>query len=224
MTCAVFFNLDDTLTEMTKEYEEIYEEAVSEAGLDDLADRYGEYKDLFFKFFQDNWAFPRRQAMDKIVRERSDYDPDRVEDFVEAWERFEAEAVQLKPGVLEVLEGLDGTYPLGIISNGTGKLQRMKLQHLGIENHFQHVLVSSEVGSLKPEQYIFDRAKETVSADTYVMVSHHPKRDVVPARKFGFEAVWISSSEKDVPEKIATKIGDINGLPDALDDLCGDGA
>ncbi|MDY6778567.1 MAG: HAD family hydrolase, partial [Candidatus Nanohaloarchaea archaeon] len=76
--------------------------------------------------------------------------------------------------------------------NGTGKLQRAKLEKTGIADYIETVIISGEEGIRKPEQTFFEIAKERVDADQYVIVSHAPKRDIVPARKSGYSAVWLS--------------------------------
>ncbi|MFB6076936.1 MAG: hypothetical protein ABEK12_02295, partial [Candidatus Nanohaloarchaea archaeon] len=53
MTCAVYFNLDGTLTVHDIDYTAVYETAIADAGLDALADAYEAYTDGFFKYFQD---------------------------------------------------------------------------------------------------------------------------------------------------------------------------
>ncbi|MDY6777603.1 MAG: hypothetical protein SVU32_02990, partial [Candidatus Nanohaloarchaea archaeon] len=110
MRCAVFFNIDDTLTEFTKDFEDIYQEAIKEAGLDELKDHYGDYTDRFFDYFQDGWAYPRRQAIDQLSRKHDCYDPEKVEAFASAWERIEADAIQLRDGVEDMLDAIDGKY------------------------------------------------------------------------------------------------------------------
>lgn len=222
MTCAVYFNLDETLTEFTKEFSDIYSEAVDEAGLDELTDAYEDYTDKFFTYFRDNYAFPRRQAMDELAKEHDCYDAEKVEAFADAWDEIEAGAVTLKDGVEEMLDELSDSYSLGILSNGTGELQRDKLERLGIADYFDQVLISTEEATRKPEPDFFQAAMDAVDADTYVMVSHHAKRDIVPARKAKFQAVWLSDTDQDVPEKVATTAASVDEIADAVADLCGE--
>lgn len=226
MTCAVYFNLDDTLTEMTRDFEEIYHDAVEQAGLDELEDRYEDYTDRFFDHFNDGYAFPRRQAIEQLSRDEDCFDPDKVEDFAEAWDDLESDATELKDGAEQLLDSLDD-YRLGILSNGTGELQQKKLEKTGIADYFDSVLISGKEGYRKPEkafyQLAMDGSKGGIDADTHVMVSDKLKRDVIPAKKAGFEGVWIYSGDKEVPDKLRKQVSVVKGFDgakEAIDRLC----
>ncbi|MDY6788783.1 MAG: HAD family hydrolase [Candidatus Nanohaloarchaea archaeon] len=223
MECAVFFNLDNTLTRMNRDFGDIYIEAVERAGLEEVKDSYEEYKSGFFRFFQDGWAFPRRQAMDSLCRDRDCYDPEKVEKFAEVWEELEAESLDLKPGVENALEALSSKgFGIGILSNGTNRLQNLKLEKLGIKKYFDAVVVSAGEGIRKPQKDIFDRARELLKADRYVMVSHLLRDDVIAARRADFEAVWISEKEPEqgIPEDVALRVGSFEELPGAVENIC----
>lgn len=220
MTCAIWFNLDDTLTELTREYEDIYADACEEAGLEELADQYETYTKRFFNYFKKNYAFPRHQAIDSLLKEKNDYDPDSAERFADAWDRLEAESTQVKDGVLETLAELAEDHPLGVITNGTGPLQRKKLEDTGIAEHLDEVVVSAEEGVMKPDKKLFLAARNRIECDTAVIVSHLPKRDVVAGKKAGFSAVWLTGSDRQIPEDVAEKVGHIEELPEAIERLC----
>jgi len=221
MTCAIWCNLDDTLTELTREYEDIYTEACEEAGLDALTDQYETYTKRFFNYFKKNYAFPRHQAIDTLVKDEDDYDPDSAERFTEAWDRLEAEATAVKAGVLETLEELAEDHPLGIITNGTGALQRRKLELTGIGDHIDEIVVSAEEGVMKPDKKLFLAARNRIDCDTAVIVSHLPKRDIVAGKQAGFDAVWLTASDRQIPEEVAEQVGHIEELPAAIERLCG---
>ncbi len=223
MRCAVFFNLDNTLTRMNGDFSDIYSEAVEKAGLDEVKGMYEEYKSKFFQYFQNGWAFPRRQAMDSLCKSRDCYDPEKVESFAEEWEEIESDCLELKLGVEEALKSLsDKGYPLGILTNGTERLQLMKLDKLGIRDYFDEVVISAKEGMRKPDQDIFDRAKEMIDADRYIMASHMLRDDVIAARRADFEAIWISEKEpkKEVPENIAIRVPGFEEIPGAVDQIC----
>ncbi len=224
MTCAVYFNLDDTLTEFTRDFEAMYRDAIQEAGWDELKDRYDAYTDLFFDHFNDGYAFPRRQAIEKLSKNEDCFDPDKVEDFAKAWDEIESGAVKLKDGSKELLDELGDEYSLGIISNGTGELQQKKLEKTGIAEYFDTVIISGKVGYRKPEKAMFEYAKDQMEADTYVMVSTSLKRDLVPSRKVGFEPVWVYDGDSEIPGRVRDQIHvieDMDQAGEAIKDICG---
>jgi len=224
MTCAVYFNLDDTLTEFTRDFEEMYRDAIEEAGWDELADRYEKYTDLFFDHFNDGYAFPRRQAIEKLSKDRDCFDPEKVEDFAKAWDEIESDAVRLKDGTEDLLDDLEDEYSLGIISNGTGDLQQKKLDKTGIAEYFDTVIISGKVGYRKPEKAMVEYAKGQMEADTYVMVSNSLKRDLVPSRKAGFETVWVYDGDNEIPDRVRDQIHvveDLDQAGEAVRAICG---
>src|SRR5206468_8119397 len=83
---------------------------------------------------------------------------DRDNFFEVAYEHFvEASVWELYPDVPEVLDQLRPHFQLAVISNFDGRL-RFILQHLGISNYFNYILISSELGADKPDPEIFRRA------------------------------------------------------------------
>lgn len=222
MTCVVYFNLDGTLTQHDYDYPGIYAQAIEAAGLD-LADAYEEYTNTFFNYFQDGWAYPRRQAMLDIMRERAIADTGETDAFAEAWEEEEAEATTFRDGAAELVQALGERHTVGIVTNGTGGLQRAKLEQAGLTDHLESVVVSSEIGVPKPNADFFTAAEDAVEADTYIVVSDDLKRDILPAKRAGFTTVWLAAQEpeQDLSQVVDRRVESLDEVEDAVDELCG---
>lgn len=219
MSCTVYFNLDDTLTETNVEYEQIYREAVTEAGLEQLSDEYETYTKRFFDHFNNGWAFPRRQAIDTLARDHDCYDAEKIEAFAEKWEQREAAATTARDGAAAMLEDLSSRHQIGIMTNGTSALQRKKLEETGLAQYIDDVVVSGEEGYMKPERPLFEIAKDRLQADRYVMVSHRAKRDIVPAQKYGLTAVLYYQGDQELPDTL-NHADSFDALVETIDDLC----
>jgi putative hydrolase of the HAD superfamily len=76
--------------------------------------------------------------------------------------------------------------------------QRRKLDGLGIAAHFDHVLVSGEVGHLKPAAAIFRRALDLagVKPQEAVHVGDHLDADIYGAQAVGMRAVWFNAERR----------------------------
>ncbi len=224
-SCAVFFNLDGTLTENTLDYEAVYQDAVEQAGLSELADSYDEYTDRFFHYFQNGWAFPRRQAICDLLDDRNIDDVGTSDAFAEAWEEQEAEQTTFRSGASGAVQTIGNQFDVGVLTNGTSRLQRMKLDRSGLTDHFDAVLISAEVGVSKPNADMFETAKGMIDADTYILVSHDLRRDILPAKRAGFKTVLLVQ-DGDLPdnpqmqELVDAQIEMISELPDVAQDLC----
>ncbi len=221
MVEAVIFNMDGTLIQRNRSYDEIYEEAIEKSGIDELKNKYSDYQEAFFRFFKQNYVFPRRQAAEFLLKKEGVFRDDKVERFVEAWEEAESDSFVLKEGLEEVIENLkqDG-YLLGVTSNGTGELQRMKLEKLGIKDFFDSIIIASEVGYSKPEEEFFKEVKNSLpNAERFFMVSHLPKTDIIGGKRAGLKPIWINESRTEESIGDADIINDLRDLPQKLRDI-----
>lgn len=127
----------------------------------------------------------------------------------------------LRPGVVEMLEGLKGLgMKLGVISNTASLYQVFDiLKEYGIRDYFQDVTLSSVTGYRKPDPNIFLVALNQVQSDpaTCAYVGDTFSRDVIGPQKVGFGVTFhihshlTASRDKDVPQdvKATYTVGDI---------------
>lgn len=224
MTCAVLLNLDGTLTENTVDYKQIYYDALEQADITGLEDTYEAYTEKFFTYFQNGWAFPRRQAILDMLNEHNIDDLGHSDAFGTAWEDLEAEQTTFRPESADVVKTLSAHHPVAIATNGTSRLQRMKLEDSGIAQHLQATVISTEIGKNKPNSEFFETARNAVDADTCIVVSHDLRRDLLPAKRLGMKTIWVSESDTEDNQKIKQlvdeRVHDLEALPDAVDRLC----
>ena len=107
--------------------------------------------------------------------------------------------VARRPEVAAWLDGFDG--PKVVVTNGTGRLQRAKLDAAGLAAHVDAVITSGEHGAAKPQPSIFRAALALagVAAADAVMIGDHPRHDLAGARRVGMAAILIRSPWLDVP-------------------------
>lgn len=222
MSCAVYFNLDGTLTEHDIDYEQVYATAVAEAGLESLADANDTYTESFFDYFQDGWAYPRRQAMQQLMADNDIDDLGQSDAFATAWENAEHAQTTFRDGARDAVERAAQTHDVGILSNGTGRLQRKKLDAAGITDLLDALLISSEVGIVKPDPAIFAVARDAIQADTHVLISQDVRRDLAPAKQQGFHTVWLSEAEmnEQLQQIVDAQAATLDEAVDAADQLC----
>lgn len=172
----------------------------------------------FERFVRDQWErFSRAlQSVDReqwvhtlIERDRDGYAPrkalfagtlarfelplDLAETLLEDYRVGFPSACVLFPDAAPTLLSLRAAgLKLGLITNGSARMQNSKLRCLGLAHIFDAVLISDAEGVSKPDSEIFRRALERLrtEADHAVFVGDHPEVDVSGARRAGMKAVW----------------------------------
>jgi putative hydrolase of the HAD superfamily len=81
---------------------------------------------------------------------------------------------------------------LGLITNGSVRMQSRKLQCLALSPLFDTILISDAEGISKPDPRIFHRALARLNTrpTQAVFVGDHPEVDVAGARAAGMQAIW----------------------------------
>src|SRR5262245_30744103 len=81
---------------------------------------------------------------------------------------------------------------LGLITNGSVRMQQRKLECLNLAPMFDAILISDAEGVTKPDRQIFQRAVDRLNATPAqtVFVGDHPEVDVAGARAAGLRTIW----------------------------------
>jgi len=123
------------------------------------------------------------------------------------------------PEVPAALANLGGRgVKLGIITNGSTRMQEDKIRALGISEFFDTVLISEREGFRKPDRRIFDLALDrlSVGAEEAWYVGDHPVADIRGACDAGLTAVWRRTCYWQTPDAPCHHIDGLDELPDLL--------
>lgn len=183
---AIWFDLDGTLIEYTTSFEAMLEIAL---GCDLQPPIHETFRQQLFAAFESHETRPYRQAFGALIDECNlEINPDSVtEDFHD----IEIEATQLVPGARAVLRQCKTLGAVGLLTNGSGPMQRGKLAKHDLEDRFDAIIISNEVGHRKPSTAIFDLARERLSAQEHLYVGDSYETDIAPAQTAGFAAVHV---------------------------------
>jgi putative hydrolase of the HAD superfamily len=102
-------------------------------------------------------------------------------------------ACLLFPDAAQTLSSLRASgLKLGLITNGSVRMQSTKLACLALSPMFDTILISDAEGISKPNCRIFHRALERLHASSAhaVFVGDHPDVDMAGARAAGMRAIW----------------------------------
>lgn len=200
---ALLFDYGNTLIEFGPEQVDRCDRALSDA----LSEFYGEHR------FEDLTAIQHHERRApysgefrehdlaeitrKLVRRLFDVEPteSEVERLLDV--RFEVmtSCVRVDDHVHELLERLRSQFRIGLISNyPCSRSIKHSLQEHGLDQWFDVVVVSGDVGHVKPHPLLFEKALQTlqVAPEATLFVGDNWLGDVQGAKRMGMKAAWIT--------------------------------
>lgn len=119
-----------------------------------------------------------------------------------------------KPGVIEgaheLMDYLKGRgYRLHICSNGFREVQYKKLNACGLHPYFDTIILSDEVGAVKPSKAFYAAALQVAGAEaeTTIMIGDNYQNDILGAMNAGIDAMLFNRWEKGfVPPQPVTYV------------------
>jgi putative hydrolase of the HAD superfamily len=120
-------------------------------------------------------------------------DDPRIAAGVDAYFSIFFECCHLIPGTREMLQNLEKSYCLGLLSNFTHAPAAIGIiDQVDISAFFDVILISGAVGYRKPHPFIFRRFVDQmgVGKGQVLYVGDDPEADIVGAQRAGIQPVW----------------------------------
>jgi putative hydrolase of the HAD superfamily len=219
----ILFDLDGTLLDdaaAVRAGVAVFLEAFRSDFTEDLETFHRRWVSVSEKHFQSmNWMKKtsfwgqRRSRMREIFgRDLSDEEADeRFKVYLKVYET----SWRLYPDTLPCFEALAGKR-IGLITNGDGTQQRLKLARLGLEDRFSVVVISREVDCAKPEPTIFQLAAKLggVRVEDCVYVGDRLDADALGSQGAGMRGIWLKRDGKPTAEPVSVEvIASLEALP-----------
>jgi putative hydrolase of the HAD superfamily/5'-nucleotidase len=109
------------------------------------------------------------------------------------------------PGAITLLDKLKPHAKLGIITNGFARLQNVRLEHTGLKDMFEWLVISELVGVAKPNKAIFEHAFDLMGnpdKSKILMVGDTAASDILGGNNAGIDTCWLQHPEEQLPEGI----------------------
>ena len=123
---------------------------------------------------------------------------------------------RLIEGAEEALEHASREGVVGILSNGFRETQRAKIARFGLERWARHVILSEDVGAMKPSRVIFDAAAKAAGGGERrrFYVGDCFATDVVGAKAAGWFPILFDRYGVGAPEPVVfvTRLSDLRPL------------
>ena len=207
---ALFFDLDDTLLDGSRFQESIVRTcemtAASQPGLDAarLQEANGQIWQRYWREVEEKWtlgsldgASVSLEAWRRTLRACGCNDEAVATFAAQTHSQLGLEAHRLFDDVRDLYTSAKRSrVPLALITNGASDTQRDKIRVLGMEQWFDVVVISGEVGIAKPDASVFDLALNqlVVERENVWHVGDSLTTDVAGAKAAGLTAVWINRS------------------------------
>lgn len=221
----LFFDLDDTLWAFSANARDAFEEIYFKHGLDAFFDSFAH----FYALYQEqNAALWVEYGKGEITKEELN-----SRRFLHPLEAVGAGNValakqystdyfaliptkkQLMPHARELLDHLAGRYNLYILSNGFRELQFQKMESGGIAHYFKQVILSEDLGVMKPGAAIFHFALSATQSlpSESLMIGDSWEADIVGARGVGIDhAFYNTSGRTEFPFRPTYQLDDLSEL------------
>lgn len=226
----LFFDLDDTLWAFSQNARDTFQEMYLKYGYDRFFRSFHHFYTLYQQRNKQLWVeYGNGQiTKEELNRQRFLYPLQAVgaEDAHLA-ERFAADFFSvipnksgLMPHTREVLDYLAPKYSLYILSNGFQELQCRKMRSAGISDYFKRVVLSDEIGVMKPWPAIFHFAMSATQSqlNESLMIGDSWDNDVAGAAGVGMHQVYfdVQGDGKSASFKPTYRITDLKDLMDFL--------
>ncbi len=214
---TVFFDLDGTLYSyetghgqgLFRAYE--YWREITGQSFEEFKRQYDDVKSIIKRYLPDTAASHSRSLYFQTMVEQN-FKKTRAKHIAELtqsyWEGF-IDSIEPFEGVRDILRELvERGHRLAIITNMSADVQFRKLHALGIDQFFQAVITSEEVGHEKPHPHIYLHALHRMNASSRdaVMIGDSYEHDIEPAEFMGIRSFLINI-ENNQSREIIERLG-----------------
>lgn len=195
---AVTFDLDDTLAVVERPRTVLLEDAAMSVGAPSLS-RQAYLETHASVNPRDTRAPIFERLLDDVEADGAD-----PEDLAVAYRQTIGTHLRPVDGVEAMLDKLDETVGLGLITNGPERAQRDKLERLGWTDRFDTVVISGRVGVAKPDPRPFEVACDRLGVDPAeaIHIGDQPVADIMGARQAGMDAIYVGDDPEGVPDDV----------------------
>jgi YjjG family noncanonical pyrimidine nucleotidase len=107
-------------------------------------------------------------------------------------------------GLVAFLSALKPNYRISLITNGLKEVQRPRLSRLGLNHHFDSIVVSDEIGVAKPDAAFFEYAyrdiPHEIEKNEVMVVGDNIKADIGGGKDYGFKTCWVHHGKENLTE------------------------
>ena len=118
-------------------------------------------------------------------------------------------------GAEEALKDLSRRYRVGFLTNGFSETQKLKVRHFGLDRISDHIVISEDVGVMKPDPRIFKHATKLAGVDAagILYVGDSWTSDIQGGSAVGWNTAWyVKEPNGEEAKKAAFVFSDFSEL------------
>ena len=125
------------------------------------------------------------------------------------------------PGAEALLKKVSENHTLVLVTNGLKEVQRPRLRQSTIEQYFEVIVVSDEIGYAKPAAAFFDYTFNKIAypdKSKVLMIGDNINADIKGGLSYGLDSCWYNPTQKEAEKGIQPTyiISEISQLLDLL--------
>lgn len=224
----IFFDLDGTLLDHKRS---------ESLGVKAFFEEYKDYFKVEEQIFHKIWCQVSDKYFNKYLKGEITFDEQRIErmkklfnysnikltdedamikfnkylsNYQDNWKSFD--------DVIPCLKQLSRKYKIAIISNGDFKQQSLKLEKMGIKQHFTDIITAGEIGISKPNVKLFSIACDRVNKNPQecYYIGDDLYTDIIPCKEIGLNGIWLNRKHESLTIDGIKMIYNLNDLRSIL--------
>ncbi|MCQ6567442.1 HAD family hydrolase [Bacillus mycoides] len=191
----MLFDLDDTLLDRDKAVDNLFllvlekcYEDVSDTVKNNMLQKFKEYDkreygisdktivlESLFDEFPPKYRLPRNY----------------IQDF---WNNNFPKCFSINQKTINIINTIKSHIKVGIITNGSTQRQKAKIMNTGLNEYFDTIIISEEVGFSKPDKRIFELAlnKLNVQSEDVLFVGDDLEKDIAGCQNANIKGIWFN--------------------------------
>lgn len=110
-------------------------------------------------------------------------------------------------GSIQVLDKLVKDSKLALITNGLSDVQHKRIDKHQLNNYFQHIFISDEMGVSKPAKEFFEIVHKGIQRPNkkeVLVIGDNPISDIQGANNFGYDSLYYNYHNKNSKHVVST--------------------
>jgi len=200
----IYFDLDDTLLDHKSAEKsalgDIHEhfDCFRQTSPDNLIDTYHRVNSRQWKLYGEGEITREQLQRNRFEQtlEELGLDGSRYSEIGTKYMSFYRNHWEWIQGAEAAFHSIRKSFETGILTNGFSETQKAKFERFDLYSHASRLVISEDVGHLKPDPRIFEHATALTgyAADDILYIGDSYNSDVIGGTSFGWKVAWYTSN------------------------------